>query len=1448
MSAHFAVSRAARILALTMIVGAYPPSMGQEPAPDSPAAARDYFVQQRTTFGAIPAGAYDQALSDLQTRSRYVTSTNTTEGAPIDLCPPQPSSQWDWLGPSNVGGRIRSLIVHPAFASNSTLYAGAADGGVWRSAVVNGVRSWYPIDAGILGNIAVNSLAVVPDSGSINAYRPADPNFDTVYAGTGEGYYNDDAVPGNGIYRLDPNHGCQEWSVLRSTQFNQLNQPIDSFHYVNKLVASRRDASGSYRIYAATRAGVYRSSDEGASWLQVQGPTLYHTVGVQQVPYGFFDLVIRNDQADGVDYLFATEGGRIPLGNDVPAYPAKIWRNQSAASSASWELVQTEAGMGLTTLAISPRNQNVIYALSAETSPTLAGTYRDGLHAVYRSASSGDPLSWITQVSNADVNPLNKFLLSYANILVWNGGSSTCGTPTSWGNGAYPNLGWYNNVIAVDPSPDPITGKDIVWVAGVDLFRSNDAGQTWGRASTWNASSYIVRDANRNIIWAPPATDYVHADQHSIVFGPSPDYTAFIGNDGGVYSSANRLAAVEARCPGYPGTPYYPSQLAIQWNAVNTGLGVTQFYHGLPDASNSVCLGGTQDNGTVLDTSPSAQTSWAKVEPPLLDGDGGFVAIDSSTSPGYYAEESNGNIQVSTDGGATWLQQYPGGGGLLFVTPIAQDPSRTSRIWTGGFQASRRDGVDSTWLLASSSFAVGNPPTGRISAIAVSPANPNNVLLGLQDGRIARSMAALASTGTTGWDTQTSTTTPPAPFAGHFISSISFDPNDPSDNTVYLTVSALDGTAVLWKATGVFNPQAPMPTWVSLMGTDPQNHLPSNIPGRWVIADNTRTRRLFVGTDIGVFTSTDAGGSWMPEATGFPPMVVNSMAQKSLAPDNSFVYAFTHGRGAFRVPTTYLPGDVDENGARDVNDVFYLINTLFAGGPFAAFKRGDVNCTGRVDVADVFFLINSLFAGGPAPPTSCGVLGGNGPSFFTAAAPDTFTVASVSAPVGTTSVSVPVYVNDRTGNSLGSDRPAGQDITQIWFEVVHGANCITGATFSRSSGVLHDLTTSLEEISPGPGGFKYAVNLTAAIPFTHGADPGDKIGDLVFTLSGCPALPIPLTVTMQGTWAASLGCVQCVGLNMIESPEAADASWNGLIVTSGSIKVLGPVPSISGVAAPIGPTAGGTSVTISGSNFVSGATVSFGGAPATVTSVLSNQIQAATPAHAYGAVDVVVTNPDTQTATRASGFVYDNPPAATLTASPTSGVAPIAVTLSGAGSTDQDSAAGDSVVSYRFTAGDGSAPVTQSGMNFSHTYSVGGTYTATLTVTDSKGLTSSLASATVTIAVPVDNATVTNINVPSTMVKGHSYTLQWRVTNTGNTTWTYGSYYLESQNPRDNTTFGAALLNTCGDGSPGASCSPTIQVTAPSTTGTYNIQRQMVHNGANFGNASPNVVVTVTNH
>jgi IPT/TIG domain len=95
----------------------------------------------------------------------------------------------------------------------------------------------------------------------------------------------------------------------------------------------------------------------------------------------------------------------------------------------------------------------------------------------------------------------------------------------------------------------------------------------------------------------------------------------------------------------------------------------------------------------------------------------------------------------------------------------------------------------------------------------------------------------------------------------------------------------------------------------------------------------------------------------------------------------------------------------------------------------------------------------------------------------------------------------------------------------------------------------------------------------------------------------------------------------------------------------GRINPGGPAPTVTRVTPSFGPDAGGTLVTILGTGFQSGATVSVGGVPATgVTVVDPTTITATTGPHVVGTVDVTVTNPGPQILTLPGGFFYAPPP------------------------------------------------------------------------------------------------------------------------------------------------------------------------------------------------------------
>ncbi|MGH6689306.1 MAG: WD40/YVTN/BNR-like repeat-containing protein [Gammaproteobacteria bacterium] len=709
---------------------------------------------------------------------------------------------WEELGPGNVGGRTRALVIHPS--EPGVLYAGSAAGGVWKT--TDAGSSWKPLND-LLPNLAVNALAMDPS------------NTEVLYAGTGEGFNNVDAVRGAGIFKTTD--GGQTWTRLDRTA-------TPSFYFVNDIVISPID---SRRVYAATGDGIWRSLDAGDTWSRV-----YSRVAPEN---GCQELVIRTDQPS--DYLFAA-CGKMPR-------QAVVIRNTDAAGEGKWTEVHTEKDMARTSLALAPSNQSIVYALA---SSYETGDWRSALLAVFRSTSNGDPGTWEPRVRNTGTSPLNAVLLTNAYAYF----NDDC----FGGARSFSNQGWYDNVIAVDP-----TNPDRVWAGGIDLSRSDDGGATWGLASYW---------------WDRSAPQWAHSDHHAIVFHPSYDggsnQILYDANDGGIFRTENAAAAVatgeRAACRA--------SNSLVLWRPLNNNYGVTQFYHGATYPGGGIYTGGTQDNGTQTGTDARGTGAWVRV----ADGDGGFVAVDPSDANYLYAENFRLSLRRSVNGGATFSSAIRGiaepSANFRFLAPILIDPADPKRLWTGGQSLWRSNDRATNWSRAS-----GPVSGGSISAIAVAAGDAGPMLVGTTTGFIHRLPDPRASDGLTEW--------PSARVRNANVSGIAFDPLNPG--IAYATFSTFnDGS----NAGHVYKTADGGTTWSPSDGSG-DRAIP-DVPVHAVIVDPTNPSAVYIGTDIGVFVSLDGGASWAKEDTGFPNTVVESFAIDRSG-GGVTLFAFTHGRGVWRV-------------------------------------------------------------------------------------------------------------------------------------------------------------------------------------------------------------------------------------------------------------------------------------------------------------------------------------------------------------------------------------------------------------------------------------------------------------------------------------------------------------------------------------------------------------------
>ncbi len=444
------------------------------------------------------------------------------------------------------------------------------------------------------------------------------------------------------------------------------------------------------------------------------------------------------------------------------------------------------------------------------------------------------------------------------------------------------------------------------------VYRSTDGGQTWTLTVDNNFCNpqcfYDIcidvdpNNANRVYLGGSPALVFgisnnagtsftasqngLHVDSHAIAVSPSNPQVIYFGSDGGIYRSNNAGAT---------------------WTSLsNTTFSATQFMSvAIHPSDPNFTIGGTQDNGTEM---LRFDGTWRRTD----FGDGGYAAIDQSSSPTgatmyhtYFNSNAIGGSVVgyafSEDVNAFENWTFRGcqiagtGNGItctdsvLFYAPLENGPGSPNTIYYGTDRLYRSDNKGLLNVVSSQAPIEINtavtPPAGiPISAIGIAPANDNIRLVGLRTGGL--------------WGTATGSPVlnnldPTNIVPNVFVARAAIDPND--SNVAYVTLSAF-GVTNVWKTTSLASPN-----WTPANGSG-ANVLPQ-VPVNAFVIDPADSNRLLAGTDIGVFSSDDAGANWFPVGTGLPRVAVFDMGITS----ERKLRIATHGRGMWEIP---LPGSI----------------------------------------------------------------------------------------------------------------------------------------------------------------------------------------------------------------------------------------------------------------------------------------------------------------------------------------------------------------------------------------------------------------------------------------------------------------------------------------------------------------------------------------------------------
>lgn len=626
-------------------------------------------------------------------------------------------------------------------------------------------------------------------------------------------------------------------------------------------------------VYAgAADGGVWKSTDGGATWVPktddlaslATGSIAIAPSDPDRIVWGTGEPYYAGDAYGGAGVFLSTDGGD------------------------SWASIGLASEKRIPALVIDPANPNTIFAA------TWGGVYR-----TTDAGASWDRTLPAGYACDLAVHPANAATV-YAAVGDNNTDAgvyrSTDGG-TTWSRlaGGLPAPGDINRIrLAVAPSSPSrlyaLISSRVPFGGLLGLYRTTNGGTSWTRLHNAPATLFggnnqgwydiavavsptdpalvliggvdLYRSANGGNSWTNVSGSVLHPDQHAVAFGPGVVYA---GNDGGVWRSTTG---------------------GTSWVNRNTGLAVTQFYAlGTDRSTPSRIYGGTQDNGTQR---TEGAVGWTGV----LGGDGGMVAVDPFTSNVVLAETQFGGIARSTNGGLTFTPVFTASG--AWVTPLRMDPHTPGVAYTANTRILRSTDGGTTWRPVSDAL------NGQVNIqwVTVHPT--------LQGTLYAASAERLFRT----TDGGASWAAVHDGLPGRYIEQAVVDPHHPS--TVYVTVSGTGGGHV-------FRSADRGDTWTDISGDLP------DIPANAVSAHPGLPGTLYLGTDLGLFVTTDGGSAWRKE-TGLPNAAVVDLALTS----DGHLLAATHGRSAFRAPIVEGPFGAYDSLLLPVEEGWNMVSVPYA--------------------------------------------------------------------------------------------------------------------------------------------------------------------------------------------------------------------------------------------------------------------------------------------------------------------------------------------------------------------------------------------------------------------------------------------------------------------------------------------------------------------------------------
>ena len=616
------------------------------------------------------AEAYRKTLIEARERNRTMGAT--------------PGITWQERGPNNVGGRTRAILFDLNDAANGyrKVWAGSVGGGLWYTNDITAATPVWNKVSDQFENLAVSCIA----------QNPANPQ--EMYFGTGEGWFNVDAIRGMGIWKTT--NGGSTWTRLTSTA---------NFAYVNDLLVDNSgNVYAALNRYSGTDApGIQKSTNGGTSWTQVLGSPGFGSSSIG----ADLELAANGD-------LYATLGvsgsnGGVYLSN-------RTVHGTSTGNSGTWSNI-TPSTVGVISspanfwhrikLAPAPSNANLVYAL-------FQGFGSDDCTSIQcydKSTNTWSVKAVPTIIDQGANSPFTRF------------------------------QAWYDLALSVDPN-----NANSIYIAGIDALRSDNGGTTWSQMTTWSLYAAVGFNASQN----------VHADHHAFIYAPGSSSRALLGTDGGIYYTANANIAAgskptfSSKNTGYNVTQYY--SCAISPSVTNYFLAGAQDNgsHKFTTAglNNATQVSGgdggfchiDQDNHNIQVTSYVYNNYYvstnggASFTDRSLNNNGDFINASDYDNTGnvLYAGDAPGSYLRWTDvatGGSTFstvsCTQFAG----AYITHVMVSPTVANRVFFGLSNGSVVRVDNANTAASPVAGTVIRTGSGSVSCIAIDPGNADHLLV-----------------------------------------------------------------------------------------------------------------------------------------------------------------------------------------------------------------------------------------------------------------------------------------------------------------------------------------------------------------------------------------------------------------------------------------------------------------------------------------------------------------------------------------------------------------------------------------------------------------------------------------------------------------------------------------------------------------------------------------------